>query len=254
MSLTTHRALIPLLSALAVIVIATAAPGDPAAPASAPKQPTTKPKNAFESDRPYPEIKFDGVGLSDAIDFLRDVSHANIFMDWNRLGTAKIDRNTPVSLDLKNVPFRKVMESILAQLGTDAERPGFAADGELVVISTPAGLKAIADSARAMAAANAGPALRARLDHRLPEVKFDGVGLSDVLDFLRDVTGIPIEVDWTGLADAGVSRDVPVTVRFGDMPAGQVLRLVIDGIDSKRPMGIFLRNDKVIIGPVPAKK
>ena len=40
------------------------------------------------------------------------------------------------------------------------------------------------------------PAVIARLDRQLPEVNFKGQGLSDVMDFLRDVSGAEIFVNW----------------------------------------------------------
>ena len=185
---------------------------------------------------------------------MRDVSHSNILVDWKRLDAARIDRNTPINLKLKNVRFRSALGSILTQVGTGADRPGFAVDGDLVVISTPAGLKAIADSTQAMAAAAMSPALRAKLDRRLPEVRFEGVGLADVLDFIRDVTHLAIEVDWKGLAEADVSRDTPVSARFSDLPTGQVLRMIAGDVDSKKPIGITIRDDKVILAPIAEQK
>jgi hypothetical protein len=137
-------------------------------------------------------------------------------------------------LNFKYVHFRKALESKLAQVGTDANRPVFSPDGDMVVISTPAELKAVADSARAMARADISPALRAKLDRRLPEVKFDGVGLSDVLDFLRNVSGLPLTVDWKGLGDAGVGHDDPVTARFDYLGTGQVLRLILVSMNSNK--------------------
>jgi hypothetical protein len=127
-----------------------------------------------------------------------------------------------------------------------------------VVISTPAGLKAVADSAHAIVGAAMSAALRAKLDRRLPEVKFDGVGLSDVLDFIRDVSGLPIRVDWDGLADAGVDRNAPVTARFYDLRAGQVMRLILVGTAS-RDYGQFDASnwpvrESGLLGPVTIRR
>jgi bla regulator protein BlaR1 len=47
-------------------------------------------------------------------------------------------------------------------------------------------------------------ATRAQLDRNLPECNFDGVALTDVLDFLHDVSGANIFINWKALADAGV--------------------------------------------------
>lgn len=253
MSLGTHRALKAIVAVSALLLFATIALADPP-PAPAPGKPTTKPKSVYDADPVLPAVRLDGVAFSDTIDFLRDMSHANIFVDSKRLEAAGIDRKTPITLNVKNVSFRKVVALILAQVGTEGNRPAFAPDGDVVIISTPAGLKTITDSAKAMATAVMSPALRAKLDRRLPEVKFDGVTLSDTLDFIRDVCKISIDADWKGLADAGVSRDVPITARLFNMSTGQALRILIAGLDSKKPIGVSVKDEKVIVGPVSAKK
>ena len=52
-------------------------------------------------------------------------------------------------------------------------------------------------------------AVQAQLDRTLPDVKFDGVGFSDVIDFLRDVNGANIFVNWKALEGAGIDKNAP---------------------------------------------
>src|SRR5207249_2105153 len=54
-------------------------------------------------DRKLPEVKFDAVAFSDSIDWMRDVTGANIFVNWRALEAAGIDKNTPVSARLRDV-------------------------------------------------------------------------------------------------------------------------------------------------------
>jgi hypothetical protein len=68
-----------------------------------------------------PTAKFDAVGLGDVIDYLRDSTGANIFVNWKALKTAGIDQHTPVTLNLKNAPFSKVLEAMLDSLGGKAK-------------------------------------------------------------------------------------------------------------------------------------
>src|SRR6185295_7683169 len=51
----------------------------------------------------------------------------------------------------------------------------------------------------------------ARLDRKLPEIKFDAVGLNDVIEFLKDVTSQTILVDWSAIEAAGIARNAPVS-------------------------------------------
>jgi hypothetical protein len=69
--------------------------------------------------------------------------------------------------------------------------------------------------------------MRASLDRRLPELRFDKVGFSDVIDFLRDVTGRHIDVNWKQLEAAGLDRNTPIGSRLQDISMRQVLRLVL---------------------------
>jgi RNA polymerase sigma factor (sigma-70 family) len=85
--------------------------------------------------RALPEVNFDGVGFSDVIDFLRDVSGANIFVNWKALEAAGVDKNAPVTARLKNVRFDKALETILASAAGD-NRLAFKSDRGVLTITT----------------------------------------------------------------------------------------------------------------------
>ena len=87
-------------------------------------------------DRTLPELKFDAVGFSDVIDFLRDVSGSNIFVNWKSLEAAGIDRNTPVTASLHNVKFAKALNVILDSVGGGQTKLGYTIDEGVITIST----------------------------------------------------------------------------------------------------------------------
>ena len=60
-----------------------------------------------------------------------------------------------------------------------------------------------------------------------PEVKFDNVALKDALAFIGDVTELNIHVDWRTLEGAGIGQDTAIGLRLGNVPAGEVLRLML---------------------------
>src|SRR4051812_37656615 len=64
-----------------------------------------------------PEIKFQGQSLKDCFDFLRDVSGANIHVNWRALEAAGVTGDTQVNMRLKEVPLRKVLNVILSESG-----------------------------------------------------------------------------------------------------------------------------------------
>ena len=87
-------------------------------------------------ERPLPELNFEGVAFSDVMDFLRDVSGANIFVNWKALETAGIDRTAPVTLKLRNIKFSKALTLILNNVGGGTVALGYTIDEGVISIST----------------------------------------------------------------------------------------------------------------------
>lgn len=105
---------------------------------AAPRDARAKPDAATQAQlaRVLPEFEFDGVGLSDVIDFLRDVTNANIFVNWRALEGAGIDRNVPVNMRLRQVSFGKALEVMLEGVGGDEVPLTYTFDRGVITIST----------------------------------------------------------------------------------------------------------------------
>src|SRR5437763_8617057 len=75
-----------------------------------------------------------------------------------------------------------------------------------------------------------GAADRARLalNMNLPTLNFSGVAFGDTIDFLRDVSGTNIHVDWKALETAGVGKDAVVNVRLRSVSMRKALNLVLN--------------------------
>ena len=87
-------------------------------------------------EKPLPEVTVDGVGFSDVIDFLRDVTRANIEVDWGALEAAGIDRNVPVTARLVNVKFSKVLAVVLKFAHADKDELDYVVEDGGIMIST----------------------------------------------------------------------------------------------------------------------
>jgi beta-lactamase regulating signal transducer with metallopeptidase domain len=83
-----------------------------------------------------PEINFTGSPFGDTIDFLRDVTDLNFFVNWRALEAAGLDRNAPVTVRLKNVPFDQALRYILRDAGGGNIALDFAVVDGIVNIST----------------------------------------------------------------------------------------------------------------------
>ena len=94
--------------------------------------PATQPATVQELlDRTVPEVRFDGVALSDTLDFLRDVTGANLAVDWRAL-TAKIDKNAPVGIRLRDTILSDALVLILQDVGDGLD---FQLDRGVITIS-----------------------------------------------------------------------------------------------------------------------
>jgi uncharacterized membrane protein YgcG len=86
-------------------------------------------------NRTLPEMKFDGVALAECIDFLRDITDANIVVNWRALEGAGVTRETLVNLKLRNVTLRKALSLILAEASA-GEGVTYSLDDGVIEVTT----------------------------------------------------------------------------------------------------------------------
>jgi hypothetical protein len=97
-------------------------------------------------DRRIPELNFDGVALADVVDFLRDVSGANVFVEWGALEGAGIDRNAPVTVRVRNVSFSNALEMVLSSAGKGSVPIAYGIKDGVIRISTGEQLDRLVDT------------------------------------------------------------------------------------------------------------
>ncbi len=69
-----------------------------------------------------------------------------------------------------------------------------------------------------------------RVGQRLKEpvpINFEGNRLVNVIDYLRNTTGLPFDVNWTALENAGVEQDKQITLQLPNIPADVALQRVL---------------------------
>lgn len=86
-------------------------------------------------DHVYPQLKFNAASLSDAVDFFRDSSGANIFVNWRSLESEGVRRDAPVSVHLGQMKLSGGLQAVLnaAAGGTELR---IAVDKDVIVVST----------------------------------------------------------------------------------------------------------------------
>lgn len=90
-------------------------------------------------ERKLPEVRFERVSLEDAIDFLRDLTGANFYVNWGALQAATIDKSTPVTARLRDVRLSKALQVILQDAGSvpvPRVALDFAVEDGVITIST----------------------------------------------------------------------------------------------------------------------
>ncbi|MBI1372771.1 MAG: hypothetical protein GC159_08425 [Phycisphaera sp.] len=85
--------------------------------------------------QPIP-VSFDANRLENVIEYLRNVTGVNFFVNWRALEGAGIEPGSTVTLNLANVPADKALKLILDQVGGDLVPLGYTVDDGVVTIST----------------------------------------------------------------------------------------------------------------------
>jgi hypothetical protein len=226
---------------------------DTAPPATQPASPAEPSKKvAAALSKHLPELRFDGVALDDQLDFVRDVTGLNIIVDWNALVRVGITPKAPGTVQLKDVEIKEAISAMLAQVSTPTGHSAFAGVADAVVISSPEGLQRIQHDTQAMldliASQKGSPLAR-----KLPQIKFDNVAFSDVMDFLSDVSGAKFNVDWDALAKAGIKKDTLTSLMAHDISFGQLLVSILD-TNSDAAANFQIGSDKNVITIAATRK
>jgi hypothetical protein len=101
---------------VAALGLSTVAPISLPAPALADTVPSAHASHSTFTQR-LPEVKFDNVAFKDALEYLRDISDANIHVNWKAIEVAGISQDTNVNLHLRNVSLGKTMDLLLSEAG-----------------------------------------------------------------------------------------------------------------------------------------
>lgn len=99
----------------------------------------------------------------------------------------------------------------------------------------------------ASAASRASAQTRVALDRQLPQVDFTNVTLRDALDFLADVSGANLHVNWKALDTVGVTPETPINMRLRDISLRKVLGLVLSEASGGTGLAFYLDDGVVEI-------
>ncbi len=201
-----------------------------------------------------PEIKFNAVAADDAIDFFRDVTGQAIVVDWRALEAAGIAKDAPIDYTKTDVPGWEAMTTAIGGLKdrTGGKPVAVWGQGKFVYISTAGGVAAMEKAFKRLSAARPAEAMgQAMLDRRLPEVNFNANALSDILDFMKDVTGTKFDTDWKAMEAGGLTKDSPVTLRMRNVRTGEALLLTLIVSGAGPEIGFSFKDGTFHVGAWP---
>jgi hypothetical protein len=72
--------------------------------------------------------------------------------------------------------------------------------------------------------------LRNKLQYRTCDVNLDAVTFEHAIDYLRDVSGINVLVNWTAMENAAVEREKEITIRLQSVPVERLLWSILDEV------------------------
>lgn len=88
------------------------------------------------------------------------------------------------------------------------------------------------------AATNA--SVRAAMQKEIPSLNLSNVSFGDSIDFLRDVTGLNINVNWKQLELLHVTRETPVNVRLRQISVRRALSLILAEAGGATPLTYYI--------------
>ena len=201
-----------------------------------------------------PKLDFANTELKDVLQSLRKISRANIFADWSALAEVGLTGATKISVRLADVSLARALGLIVRDLDKGKQRVRCMAVDDMIVVSTRVKLASragdmIEDMAeRAVFTAQADPATRQKLALRLPRLDFPKVPLGTVVQFLREISGISIYVDWRALAEADVTKSTEVSLNVTDVSLDRALNLILQDVDKgKRLIGYTVVGGCIVI-------
>jgi len=74
-----------------------------------------------QMDRVLPELNFAAVPADQAIRFIGEVAHVHLQIDWDALKVAGVERNTPITMRLRNCKASRALNVLLKEARNDPD-------------------------------------------------------------------------------------------------------------------------------------
>lgn len=97
---------------------------------------TQKPNTLIQLRKRIPEVSFTELPLDQVIDWVQSYTGMNVVVRWQTLTDAGIDKDKPISINVKNLPLSQVLWMIMQEAGGTDLKLAYRASGNLLILST----------------------------------------------------------------------------------------------------------------------
>ena len=87
-------------------------------------------------DQRIPEVSFDGVPFEQVMDWVAEITGANVVVRWQTLEDNGVDRDKPITIKMKNLRLSQVLWMIMNEAAGADLRLAYRASGSMLIMST----------------------------------------------------------------------------------------------------------------------
>jgi hypothetical protein len=195
--------------------------------------------------------KLDGPAhpISDILDFIREHG-VTLYVNWRSLESLKVDRSTPVTLSLRDLPYASVLDAVLEKADpTKKQSLGWCADENVVVVAARPDLPRYREIKQRLGLRRWDDATRAALDARVPKLRLDAEDLRHAAEIIRQRAGLDIALDVEGLNRCGIDADVPVSLHLTSVTGREVAALLLFELEPRGRLALAPRGGRCVVTP-----
>ena len=199
---------------------------DPAGQKPAPAAKRSAPKALAVGERLQNSVRnftFNGT-FTGALQKIAETVGVRFAVDWRALGELKVWKHTPVTLKADSARGDQLLDMLLVKVAPMRKPLGWYASGGTICVTTQQ--RALA---KTWEKAVAGVTNRRKV---LQSINFQKAPLNAVVAFFRDLTGANFYVNWKALAQLGVTRESPVSLKLDGVAASSALDLIVEQLTS----------------------
>ena len=175
--------------------------------------------------------------LDDVVQAISEATNLNIHVRWYALDAIGVSKDTPISLEIEDVTWEEVLDTILGEVGgeqgvfllhdvEDGVVSISTGDDWVTVFSIPLEIEPSAEINAALYAALAGKIT----------VALDGIALADVFEYLQDTQSLNMDVRWTALQEVGIDQETTVDLELTDVSVDKILRTILEDVGEGTPL------------------